>query len=850
MKGFIFFTLLFISATAYGQDTIRAQRSTLDSLSALISKHKTKDTMRVQLLNDYARLCLYDQNFLEGLKALNEARSLSKSLSYTKGEGLYFINLSIFNQFAILVTDRRLRTALNDHLAIYHHVIGNRILHRNSNFNIFGGILISDYARAVEKDTIIARLEKSLEYFESQNIPETTANIHFALALNTSTTDKLKSDEHDRLAQKLFHQLGQSHPKLILILNRIGKLWRVEQDAEAKNYELEVVNIYASESDKFIKALSAARIGRAYAYSDRPILGLEYLFQSADLLKELNEKDILRSVYLSIASVYEWLLYNSEKALEYGQYSLDLRKELGYYKGVEYDYLMVTTSLIGLHRINEFPIEYKDQLRTKAGSMTWVETWFDAEVHWVLGRALDAQGNDKEALKAFDEAIRIFLNLNDYKGSSSATLFLARVYNKTGDVVNAEKYALKAFELASQSFSAQTQIEASYLLNELYEQSGEFLKAYENLKIATELKNKFEALNNATRLSELEVQSALKERQQEIETLQNESLLRQQENKTQRLWIFSIVGALISVVALAAILFRNNKQKQRTNRSLENTLTRLRLTQSQLIQSEKMASLGELTAGIAHEIQNPLNFVNNFSEVNTELIKEIQDERRKTQDKRDDKLEDELLQDVVQNQEKINHHGKRAADIVKGMLQHSRSSSGVKEPTDINAQADEYLRLAYHGLRAKDKSFNAKFEIQLDPTLPKLNVIPQDMGRVLLNLINNAFYAVNERLRQAQPDSGYEPTVSVITKKEGNKVLISVKDNGNGIPQKVLDKIFQPFFTTKPTGQGTGLGLSLSYDIVKAHGGELKVETKHIEGLPAGTSVQAGSEFIIHLPFI
>jgi signal transduction histidine kinase len=219
-----------------------------------------------------------------------------------------------------------------------------------------------------------------------------------------------------------------------------------------------------------------------------------------------------------------------------------------------------------------------------------------------------------------------------------------------------------------------------------------------------------------------------------------------------------------------------------------------------------------------------------------ELIKEIQHERRKTQDHRDEKLEDEILQDIVLNQEKINHHGKRAADIVKGMLQHSRSSSGVKEPTDINALADEYLRLAYHGLRAKDKSFNATMKTDFDESIGNINIIPQDIGRVILNLITNAFYVVNERAKLNQP--GYEPTVTVTTKRAplpgrgagGEAVIITVKDNGNGIPEKIKEKIFQPFFTTKPTGQGTGLGLSLSYDIVKAHGGELKVETKEGEG--------------------
>jgi signal transduction histidine kinase len=245
-----------------------------------------------------------------------------------------------------------------------------------------------------------------------------------------------------------------------------------------------------------------------------------------------------------------------------------------------------------------------------------------------------------------------------------------------------------------------------------------------------------------------------------------------------------------------------------------------------------MASLGELTAGIAHEIQNPLNFVNNFSEVNSELISELVDEV----DKGNTSEVKLIAIDIKENSEKITHHGKRADAIVKGMLQHSRSSSGVKEQTDINALADEYLRLAYHGLRAKDKSFNATLQTEYDETIGSINIIPQDMGRVILNLITNAFYVVHEKSKQNI--AGYEPTVSVSTKKVRDKVEVKVADNGNGIPQKILDKIFQPFFTTKPTGQGTGLGLSLSYDIVKAHGGEIKVNTKENEG----------SEFVIQLP--
>ena len=278
-----------------------------------------------------------------------------------------------------------------------------------------------------------------------------------------------------------------------------------------------------------------------------------------------------------------------------------------------------------------------------------------------------------------------------------------------------------------------------------------------------------------------------------------------------------------------------DKQKkliEEKNSELNNVLSNLRKTQKQLILSEKMASLGELTAGIAHEIQNPLNFVNNFSEVNKELLAEMNEEiDAGNYDKA--KL---IAKDIEANEEKINYHGKRADAIVKGMLQHSRSSTGQKEPTDINALANEYLRLSYHGLRAKNKNFNADFKTDFDGNIGKINIVPQDIGRVLLNLFNNAFYAINERKKTA--DESYKPLVSVASKSslstrlEGRgEVEIKVSDNGNGIPQNILDKIFQPFFTTKPTGEGTGLGLSLSYDIItKEHNGTIKVESKEGEG--------------------
>jgi signal transduction histidine kinase len=294
------------------------------------------------------------------------------------------------------------------------------------------------------------------------------------------------------------------------------------------------------------------------------------------------------------------------------------------------------------------------------------------------------------------------------------------------------------------------------------------------------------------------------------------------QEKQKMFFYSSLVGTNVTIFFIL-LVYENSK-----NRALESVQKKnadLISTQAQLIQAEKMASLGELTAGIAHEIQNPLNFVNNFSDVNAELIDEMQLEMDKGN------LEDAkaISNDIRENELKINHHGKRADAIVKGMLLHSRSNSGVKEPTDINALAEEYLRLAYHGLRAKDKSFNATLKTDFDTSIGQINAIPQDLGRVVLNLINNAFYAVSEKKQLL--DETYLPTVSISTKRLNGKIEIKVADNGNGIPQKVLDKIYQPFFTTKPSGQGTGLGLSMSYEIVtKGHGGELKVETKEGEG--------------------
>ena len=387
---------------------------------------------------------------------------------------------------------------------------------------------------------------------------------------------------------------------------------------------------------------------------------------------------------------------------------------------------------------------------------------------------------------------------------------------------SAMHYAGVIIKLARQN-NFNSQLRFGYeCLSQYYEHKGNTDSAFRYFRLAVQTKDELFSAEKQNELKTINMrEQALKQKAEQEKAAY--------KNKV-RTYVLLIV--LIGIMIIAFILFRANRQKQRAKLKIEQAYNNLKSTQQQLIQSEKMASLGELTAGIAHEIQNPLNFVNNFSDVNAELIDELEQEVNRGN------LDEvkSIAKDIKENEEKINHHGKRADAIVKGMLQHSRRDSGQKGPTDINALCDEYLRLAYHGMQAKSKSFTVTTKTDFDSGIGKINVIPQEIGRVILNLINNAFYAVDEKKKQ-QGD-GYEPTVSVSTKKEKDKMEVKVKDNGSGIPQKVLDKIFQPFFTTKPTGQGTGLGLSLAYDIVKAHGGELKVETREGEG----------SEFIIQLP--
>ncbi len=439
-------------------------------------------------------------------------------------------------------------------------------------------------------------------------------------------------------------------------------------------------------------------------------------------------------------------------------------------------------------------------------------------------------GDTARALQYFYQCINSGIAQNNLDGLARGYVELTRYYLAARHKDSSYYYAVKTLETFKRLGSVSV---FDVSIDVPYENFYHVYRLRNQLDSADKYLNIGYKINDSVNQSKIknlaEFQKVTFGEQQRLQKVENEKIAFQ--NKVRSYFMLAGIGVLL---LLSIIFYRNNLQKHKAKVKIEKAYDELKATQQQLIQSEKMASLGELTAGIAHEIQNPLNFVNNFSDVNAELV----DEAKLEMDKGNTNEAKAILNDIKENEQKINHHGKRADSIVKGMLQHSRSSNGVKEPTDINALADEYLGLAYHGLRAKDKSFNADIKTDFDNSIGNINIIPQDIGRVILNLINNAFYAVNEKKKQLS--DGFEPLVIVSTKRENGRIEIKVADNGNGIPQKVLDKIFQPFFTTKPTGQGTGLGLSLSYDIVKAHGGDLKVKT--LEG--------EGSEFIIRLSIL
>ena len=600
---------------------------------------------------------------------------------------------------------------------------------------------------------------------------------------------------------------------------------------DTMEYLMESLKISRSlgDNDNTVEALLA--IGFTYAFVERWDDALKFQGQALEIYRKVNDSLGIDRIYNDMgvtnmnAGKLEVALAQHRKAL-----AIRLKSSENYYTFASY--LYIGDILEKLNRIPEAIQSYKDAFNYVQYSAFKISV-VDAEIS--LGKAYLKLPDYTKALKAFSAAHSHALEMKDMSSQSEASLFIAKVYLAQGNPRLALTWLRKAEKAASVS-SLVYLADIYQSIAETYFKLNDFRNAYLNQQKYSMVKDSLVVSENLEKIAilskrlDFENKQALQNQEHEKELILSQAEIRR-EKITRN---FSLSGMVIAIV-LMMIAFVRYIEKKKLNNRLSETLINLKTTQSQLIQSEKMASLGELAAGISHEIQNPLNFVNNFSEVSKELIDEVMNEL--AVDPEVSGLAKEILNDLKQNLEKIHHHGKRADSIIKGMLQHSRSSPGSKEPTDINALADEFLRLAFHGLRARDKSFNASMETDFDTKLGKVNVIPQDMGRVILNLITNAFYAVNEK--QKSGTENYKALVKVSTRKTNDKVMVLIYDNGNGIPQHALGKIFQPFFTTKPAGEGTGLGLSMSYDIVtKGHGGELKVKT----------SPEHGTTFTIVLP--
>ena len=619
----------------------------------------------------------------------------------------------------------------------------------------------------------------------------------------------------------------------IRLLNKVGSSYAEIKNDSALIYFKEALEI-SEETGDIRNEIYSRRLAAFYLYSVKSdfATALELYLKNLKLAEETGDTTFIIGDTRDISLIYEDI-QDYEKQFEYinklrliinsgifkdsvksNRYRMTLYNRLGgFYSTGKMKNL--DSAMFYKRRIYNAGLAINDSVFTALGSGG-------------IGSIYKDMNNPDSAVFYYHLCIPVALKIKRYDIYNNCLLSLGNLYLEDKKLDSAYYYGTTVFNNYRRDKNIGGLIDAAALLAGIYYSKGQTDSAYLYLKQSFQLKDSVYSAEKIYKIQNLGFNESLQK--QKEEQSRKEAVL----DYKSKMQIYSLIAGLTVLSFIIFILYRNNRQRKKANKKIEKAYEDLKSTQSLLIQSEKMASLGELTAGIAHEIQNPLNFVNNFSEVNAELIAEMKDEI----DKGNIEEVKAIADDIEANEQKINHHGKRADAIVKGMLQHSRSSNGIKELTDLNALADEYLRLAYHGLRAKDKSFNATMKTDFDENIGNINVVPQDIGRVILNLITNAFYVADEKKKSGAEN--YEPTVSVSTKKLVDKVEIRVKDNGNGIPQKVMDKIFQPFFTTKPTGQGTGLGLSLSYDIVKAHGGELKVETKEGEG----------SEFVIVLPVV
>ncbi|MEP6951147.1 MAG: tetratricopeptide repeat protein [Ginsengibacter sp.] len=628
------------------------------------------------------------------------------------------------------------------------------------------------------------------------------------------------------LAQKLKFSSGKAYA-----LKNIGMVYYNQTKyPETIEYWSQSYLLFDSIGDKINEALLLNNLGSVYMNRGDDAKALEYYFKSLQLAEESGDKHKKAIAMVNIGTVYSNNKFTYDKALEYYLKALPLSEELGD-KNVMGG-LLVNIGDTYLNRDKDDSALYY----FKRSLVAYENTENIPYSLNAIGRTYTKEGNYKLAKQYHEQALSFAKKSNLQLDIVQSYLGLGAAHYQEGDYAEAVKAYENARSITSAIKLKKELRDAYHGLALTYAGLEDFKNAFHYQTLYTDIKDTLFNADIAAKADSLQVNFEIQKKQSQIDILTKDQDLQKLEVRRQKFARNTFAAGLAFVFVITFILFKLYRKVGRRTLQLRRSLEELKSTQAQLIQSEKIASLGALTAGIGHEIQNPLNFVNNFSEVNIELLRELEEGPLKKLSDSDKMAAIEIVTDLEQNMEKINHHGKRAATIVKGMLQHSHSAAGVKELTNINTLADEYLRLSYHALRAKDGSINITTQTGFDENIGDINVIPQEIGRVLLNLFTNAFYSVNEK-KKLQPE-GYHPTVSVSTKKLTDKIQVIVKDNGMGIPKKVMERIFQPFFTTKPPGEGTGLGLSMSYDIVKAHGGELKAVTKEGEY----------AEFIMILP--
>ncbi len=645
--------------------------------------------------------------------------------------------------------------------------------------------------------------------------------------ISSSPDDAIKyGNQALGLSKKLNYNSGSAYA-----LKNIGMVYYNQtRYVETIEYWNQSYLLFDSAGDKVNEALLLNNIGSVYMNQGDDPKALEYFFKSLQIAEQNKDRLNIARAMGNIGTAYSNNEFTYDKALDYYLKALPISEELDDRNTM--GGLMVNIGETYLKRNKDDSALYYFKKSLKAYENTENIPYSLNDI----GSTYTKKGNYNLATQYHEKALSFAKELNLQLDIVQSYLGLGDTYYKKGDYT----LALDAYQKAKStaySINLKKELKDAYQgLASTYAALKNFSQAFQYQTLYTNIKDTLFNLDIAQKVTKLQTNFEIQKKQGQIDILTRDKALQNLELKRQKFARNTLAAGLLFVFAIAFILYKLYRKVGRRTLQLRRSLEELKSTQAQLIQAEKMASLGLLTAGIGHEIQNPLNFVNNFSEINVELLHELEDGPFQHLSEPGKEEANAIIKDLAQNMSKITHHGKRADAIIKGMLQHSRKNTGEREATNINTLAEEYLRLSYHGLTPKDKSIDIDIKTKYDDALEKIDIIPQDFGRVLLNLFNNAFYSIVEK-KERQGEK-YKPVISVSTKKLNDKIEMRVYDNGTGIPQKALDKIFQPFFTTKPTGQGTGLGLSLSYDIIKAHGGELKVETKEGEF----------AEFVITMP--